>query len=141
MKRYASGTKVGQGFYWNVGRWELANIPAGGGELAGEAGDGFVKLPFLLALVIAPLMGLLYVMFLPFIGFAMLLATIVKGVARGVHRLVVGTAAVVHPAWRPGEAYLTGEKHDEKKKEGEPRKDAALDALSREVEKRRNDEH
>ncbi len=136
MSRYASGTKVGQGFYWNVGRWELANVPAGGGPLGGQPGDSFVRIPFLLALLVGPLMGLVYVMFLPFIGFAMLLGVVGKAIGRAVHRLFVGTAAAVQPSWRPGEAYLTGEKHGEGK-EGEPRKDEKLDALSREVEKKR----
>ncbi len=140
MSRYAAGSKVAQGFYWNVGRWELANVPAGGGSLGGQSGDTFVRIPFLAALVLAPVMGLVYVMFLPFIGFAMLLGLVGKAVGRGVHRVFVGTAAAVQPSWRPGEAYLTGEKHDEAKKEGEPRKDEKLDALSREVEKKRGDE-
>jgi len=133
MKRFTSGSKVAQGFYWNIGRWELANIGAAGGTLPGHDGDRFVKVPLVAALAAAPLFGLVFVMFLPFIGVAMVGALAVKKVVAVLHGGASSVAATVaQSSALPGEAYLTGTKH-----EGEARKDAAVDELAREVSERR----
>jgi hypothetical protein len=137
MKRFTSGSKVAQGFYWNIGRWELANIGATGGTLPGHDGDRFVKVPLVAALAAAPLFGLVFVMFLPFIGVAMVAALAVKKVGALLHGGATSVAATVaQSAALPGEAYLTGAKHEGEPK-GEPRKDAAVDELAREVSERR----
>lgn len=133
MKRFTSGSKVASGIYWNLGRWELANIGPTGGALPGHDGDRFVKVPLVAALAVAPLLGLVFVMFLPFIGVAMVAALAVKKVGALLHGGATSVAATVaQSSALPGEAYLTGAKH-----EGEPRKDAAVDELAREVSERR----
>jgi hypothetical protein len=66
------GEAVKFGFYWNVAEWKAQIVPAAGGTLDGEEGTRFLRLPLLVVLVVAPLMGAAFAMFLPFIGFAML---------------------------------------------------------------------
>lgn len=72
--KHQGGDRVTFGFYWNVAEWEAQIVPAAGGELKGGSGDRYVRLPLLALLVIAPLMGAAYAFFLPFIGFAMVVA-------------------------------------------------------------------
>lgn len=69
--RYKGGDVVKAGFYWNPAEWEAKIVPAEGGPLAGTAETRYFRVPILVVLALAPIMGLTYAMFLPFIGFAM----------------------------------------------------------------------
>ncbi len=70
MFRYNGGERVKPGFYWNPTRWEI--IPAKKGDiLAGGKEIAYYKIPFILVLLLGPLMGALYVGFLPLIGFGL----------------------------------------------------------------------
>jgi hypothetical protein len=57
--------------------------------------------------LIAPVLGLLYALFLPFIGIAMLLALVGRKLFGGLLDGLWKTAAF---GWRPREAYLLGRK-------------------------------
>lgn len=72
MIRYRGSNWVRVGFYWNPSRWEIVTIPKGGGMLPGEDDVRYVRLPLILVMLLGPMVGALYVIFLPFIGFAML---------------------------------------------------------------------
>lgn len=117
MAKRIGGTAVKSGFYWNLGRWEMTMVPKQGGLLPGDAGDRYLKVPVVALLVLAPLMGAVYAMFLPFIGFALLFSFLFKKLFGATRAGVVGAAATMGPAWRPGEAYLAGKKKEE---EGTP---------------------
>ncbi|MBI3989720.1 MAG: hypothetical protein HY347_08885 [candidate division NC10 bacterium] len=71
MARYHGNDRVKVGFYWNPSQWEIITIPKGGGVLPGGDDLRYVRLPLPLVMLLGPLMGALYVVFLPFIGFAM----------------------------------------------------------------------
>jgi hypothetical protein len=71
MTTYAGGTEVKPGFYWNRGAWELVTVSTEEKMLPGGGLDEFWRVPTLVMLVVAPFMGMAYVMFLPFIGFAL----------------------------------------------------------------------
>src|SRR3989304_5641347 len=85
FNKYRGGKNVRYGFYWNLKEWEAQIIPREGGELKGAANDGFIRLPLLAVLVLAPLMGAAYAFFLPFIGIAMVLMYL-AGRLRGLFR-------------------------------------------------------
>ena len=72
MTKYNGGETVRAGFYWNRGTWGVELIPAEGGTLPGEAATNYVRVPWPVLLVVAPAMGGAFAMFLPFLGFAML---------------------------------------------------------------------
>jgi hypothetical protein len=72
MLKYKGGETVKPGFYWNRGAWGVELIPAGGGTLPGAPETVFMRVPWPLLLVIAPIMGGAFAMFLPFIGIALL---------------------------------------------------------------------
>jgi hypothetical protein len=106
MTKRIGGTAAKNGFYWNLGKWEMTMVPRQGGILPGDAGDRYLKVPVVALLVMAPLMGAVYAMFLPFIGFAMLFTFLGKKALAMGRSGAVDVAATMTPAWRPGEAYL-----------------------------------
>ena len=75
--RFVGGEIVKAGFYWNVREWEAQVVPREGGPLKGGPDERYLRVPLPLLLLLAPLMGAAYAMFLPFIGFAMLAAFLV----------------------------------------------------------------
>lgn len=72
MIRYHANDWVRPGFYGSPSRWEIVTVPRGGGRLPGERGLRYYHLPLPLVLLIGPMIGALYVIFLPFIGFALI---------------------------------------------------------------------
>jgi hypothetical protein len=112
MTKRIGGTAAKSGFYWNLGKWEMTMVPKQGGPLPGDTGDKYLKVPVLALLVLAPLMGAAYAMFLPFIGFAMLFGFLGKKAYAATRFGVSDVAATMGPSWRPGEAYLAGNKKD-----------------------------
>ncbi len=113
MAKRPGGTAAKSGFYWHLGKWEMTMVPKQGGLLPGGAGDRYLKVPVLALLVIAPLMGAAYAMFLPFIGFAMLFGFVGKKAWSATRLGASGVAATMGPSWRPGEAYLAGKKKED----------------------------
>jgi len=78
------GTKVNYGFYWSAKAWDMAMIPAEAGS-CGRVGPPLHAHPDLPVPADGPVMGALYVVFLPFAGFA----------------LVAGHALRAAKTWRP----------------------------------------
>jgi len=72
MTRYNGGDTVKAGFYWNRGKLGAEVIPAEGGALPGAAEITYTRIPWPVLLVVAPVMGGAFAMFLPFLGLAML---------------------------------------------------------------------
>ena len=110
MRRYYGGGKVKAGFYWSPQGWEIHPIPGKGAILPGEAGTHYYRVPMLLMLFGAPLLGMAYVIFLPFIGFAMVLSFLGQKLYHLGQRVAYSLLDVVVINWRPGEAYLVGKK-------------------------------
>lgn len=108
MLRLHGGTEVKWGYYWSLARWEVVTIRKDGGRLPGEASHRYFRLPIALLLLLAPVMGGLYVVFLPFIGFFMVLRLAGRKAAEAAARGFMDVMATVSPAWRPGEAYFAG---------------------------------
>jgi len=73
MARYHGNQLVEGGFYWNASGWEILRIPREGGCLPGTQETRYTRVPLLLIVVLGPLLGALYTILLPFIGFAMFL--------------------------------------------------------------------
>jgi hypothetical protein len=71
MKTYTGGEIVKGGYYFNLREWRLDVVEGRRGTLPEHA--RYVRVPALLMLALAPIMGLLFVMFLPFIGLAVLI--------------------------------------------------------------------
>lgn len=129
MAARIGGTPVKNGFYWNLGKWEMTMVPKQGGILPGGSGDRYLKVPVIALLFIAPLMGAVYAMFLPFIGFAMLFTFLGKKALAIGRSEAVDVAATMSPDWRPGEAYLaSGRKKTVDPENGDEADPASIDA-------------
>lgn len=109
---YTGGTNVKNGFYWSMQAWDMAMVPAEGGLLPGDAARTYTRIPTLLFLLLAPAMGALYVVFLPFVGFAMVLGYALRAAKRATTDAVMHVAVAVAPSWAPGEAYLAARRHE-----------------------------
>lgn len=131
MFRYAGGDTVRQGFYWNAHKWEVTLIERQGGVLPGEGAERFARVPVLAMLLVAPIMGGLYVVFLPFIGVAMVADYVARRVARAITAGAVTLLAAIAPAWRPGEAYLAERERRRKKKNKEEKEEETEDATEK----------
>ena len=73
MFKHKGGDVVKGGFYWNQAQWHLENVEGRFGTLPGDEQTRYARVPTLLLFLLAPLMGALFVVFLPFIGFALLI--------------------------------------------------------------------
>lgn len=103
MLKYKGGDNTKGGFYLKKGEWEIATVDGKNGTLPGGVECEYIKLPALLFVPLALVMGALYVIFLPFIGFAMLFLMIARKTAPAVAaraRAFAGKVVELRPAVR-----------------------------------------
>ncbi len=106
MRQYRGSETVEPGLYFNLHQLSFKSIDEQG-PLPGGSDDVYRHVPTLALLVVGPLLGLAYVVFLPFIGFAMvawLLGVKTAHLAAGTAR---GVARVLRPGWEPSMAFLS----------------------------------
>ena len=87
-----------------------------GGHLPGHGKDVFLRAHPLVVLLLAPFTGLLFAVFLPFIGFAMALQLLGRKLVGGLLQGFWNASAF---GWRPSEAYLLGRKPEDPMKDEE----------------------
>ena len=142
MRRTIGGTPVKSGYYWNVGKWEVIPVEKDGGRLPGGPTERYLEVPTLALLLLLPIVGGLFVVFLPVTAFVLVAYALAMNVAALALGGAAGLASTVAPGWRPGEAHLTG-------KPGEGDKDLphehgagdqALEALRKEIATKREHE-
>ena len=114
MARYTGGRHVPGGYYWNRRHWSIAAVTDEGGLLPGTSADRYVRISWVTALLLAPILGGLFVVALPFIGFGMFFHWAWTWVTGSAREGVKDLAATVAPGWRPGEVHLTGRSVDGK---------------------------
>ncbi len=117
MLTYKGGHKVGKGTYWEVRSGHRVDVTQESVLPGGEASK-YLRLPVGIMLLSGPFIGLLYVVFLPFIGIAMIAVEAGREVLRGAVSLFGKSISV---GWRPRSAYLSGKKK-EKAKDKEDKK-------------------
>ena len=103
-----AGTRVEGGFYFNRDKLDLITVSGKEGLLPGADGQRYLRVPVWAAILLAPVMGGLFVVFMPFIGFALVLQHLARLSLSGMRRAGRGLLFVITPTWRPGEAYLAG---------------------------------
>jgi hypothetical protein len=118
-----AGTTVKGGFYLNRDAWDLVAVNGREGVLPGADGQRYVRLPVWAVLALAPMLGGLFVVFLPLIGFALVFMHFGRLSMGGVKRTVQGLVGIVAPSWRPGEAYFAGKNRKDDHAATKPEKD------------------
>jgi hypothetical protein len=93
---HRGGDKAKAGFYWHAAGWEIVTLSGKGGTLPGTEAERYRRLPTLVMLLLAPVMGGLFVVFLPFIGFAMLIGHLGALVARRLRRAMARIVASIN---------------------------------------------
>lgn len=143
MDEYRGGERVTQGVYLDLTSLDLFQSPVQGAVLPGDADKKYRQIPAPLALAAAPLLGLVYVVFLPVLGIAGLLAFAMRQIGRAVlpSGAQVGRAALLD--WVPGVSYLVrGRRARPPSAPPAETPDASgelFDELERELEERRRD--
>jgi hypothetical protein len=112
MTRYKAGQKVGKGTYWDMSNGTRVDI-RDEGTLPGDSGSAFTRFPPGVVLLAGPVIGLFYVIAMPFIAVGTIVAMIGRKLLSGLFNLL---GNLVSFGWRPSEAHLAGKKG--KKKEG-----------------------
>ncbi len=114
-----AGSIVKGGFYLNRDKWDLVTVNGKQGKLPGADGQRYLRIPALVLLFLAPVLGGLFVAFVPFIGFALVLYHGVRASLTGIKRAGRGLLFLVVPTWRPGEAYFAGKEGEKGTREAE----------------------
>jgi hypothetical protein len=142
MARFSGGSSVPGGYYWNPRHGSLTPVREDGDRLPGTPADRYVRIHWLAALLLAPIVGGLYVVLLPFIGFAMLLQWAFRKLTGSARQGARDLAATVAPGWRPGEVHMTGRAMDPKRDElpGGGAGQKALEDVAAEVARKRASE-
>ena len=110
MLSYKTGQKVGKGTYWDLANGQRIDIEQEA-ILIGDSSSTYFRIPASMMLLAGPIIGLFYVLCLPFIGIATI-ASLATG------RIVSGALSLIGKSlsfgWRPREAYLSGKKKSNK---------------------------
>ncbi len=127
---FTAGSMVKGGFYFNRDKLDLVAVSGKEGALPGADGQRYLRIPALAVVLLAPVLGGLFVVFMPFIGFALVLQHLGRMSLSGVKRASRALLFIVTPTWRPGEAYFAGKEGEKQqaKEAAEPKTDGDKDA-------------
>ena len=101
------GSTVSSGYYLNLSRWAIQPVAKDGERLPEGEGE-WMKVPTAAAILLTPVLGATFLMFLPLIGFALLLQALVTPLIGIFRHGATEVAATMSPGWQPGEAHFTG---------------------------------
>lgn len=119
--RHTGGEKTEKGNYWNFSTGERV-IMSEAGRLPGDEETVYFKANPIIVLAAAPALGLLYAMFLPFIGIAIIARVLVaKAMGNSAERI----SSVATFNWNPSAAYLAGRRNKKAKMESKKAEDEA----------------
>ena len=86
MATFKGGQSVKGGYFFSRRDWKLEMVEAPFGTLPGDAGTTWRRVPVPAMLVLAPLLGLAFVMLLPFIGLAVVCEPIARNLSEAYRR-------------------------------------------------------
>jgi len=100
------GQTAQAGTYWNLSNGSRVQMEQDG-VLPGSGTTRYIKEPVPVMLMAAPVIGLVFAVFLPLMGIVMTLSLVGKKVVEGVESAAAGSMSF---GWRPIQAYLVGRK-------------------------------
>ena len=136
MTRYQGGSTVPGGYFLDLQHWSFKAVSGDAGQLPGDATASYVKVPLIAVIPGVLIISLAFLVFFPFIGFALAGQAAVNAIRGVAERAADATLAA---SMTPGEAYLAGEP-EEKDPATSKAPEAGLEQLAREIEAKRNAE-
>jgi hypothetical protein len=121
MKLHVGGSHVERGGYWSFTNGSYARIPEGGGTLPGGDKVKYIRAPLPLIFLGAPILGLTFVIFLPFVGFGMVLYVLGKALRVALEGFAESVVRVAAPNWAPGRAYFARRRENRAHKKSQRR--------------------
>ena len=109
MKTYTGRQTVEAGLYLNTKTYTVQMLDKAG-TLDGTELETYRRVPMFVMLAAAPVLGLAYVMFLPFLGFAMVLHLLGTKTMQLAGEAATEGVRVLRPSWAPALAFLTRSK-------------------------------
>jgi hypothetical protein len=131
-RTFPGGTQVPSGYYIDASSFSFFNVEKDGGALPGGEGRKYLRVPTLVVMAAAPALGGLFVITLPFVGFAVLGKAVFRALAGSAREVAATVSNAPMPA---GSTALTGKPAE--KGAGEPALDAKAEQLAKEIEARR----
>ncbi len=111
MGMYSGGTAVARGVYWNPVDGHEVHIRSRG-VLPGDTSRRYLKITAAGLLIIAPVFGLMFLLFLPLFGIGMIfilcVAPIVSGLASVAMTAVRIAGGLAGTGWKPSRSYFAG---------------------------------
>jgi hypothetical protein len=133
MTTYNGNSQVKSGYYFSMSTLGVEVIGEEGGRLPGASTVTYFSIPFPLLFAVVPVVGLAFLMFLPFIGFALVGVAMARSVTGRLHEQAGALAATVAPPHATGAAYLGGHEGEKKNEEVSPE----IEKLEKEVAEKR----
>jgi len=113
MFTHKAGQTVAKGTYWELSSGRRVDLSEEG-TLPGDIKDSYLRAPAGVMILLGPLVGLFYVIALPFIAIAVVVIQLVSKAVEGLYSLIGKSISF---GWRPKNAYLTGKKKEKEKKD------------------------
>ena len=133
MKRYHGNEKVRPGIYFNLRQLSFTSMEDDG-RLPGTSEDVYRSVPAIALLVVGPLVGLAYVIFLPLIGFLMLGRIVLGKLLAVTGEAMAALGRVLQPAWQPARAFLSRRRRSPRRKaEKKARRDRWAEEVAEEL--------
>ena len=133
MTTYTGKQNVEPGLYLNLKKFSIKSLDEAG-PLPGTERDTYYRAPMLLVLAAAPLLGLAFVIFLPFIGFAMVAYLLGDKAMQWAGHATTEAVRVVRPGWVPSLAFLSRSKPAKKSETTERAPDAWKDDVEKKLD-------
>ena len=140
MTTFESGTAVRNGYYVDTAGFAVTTVSSDGGKLPGAPGTRWVRVPVLAMMAAAPILGGLFVVALPFIGFGMGAWALGRAVGARIKGGAAEIAATMASPMATGEAHLTGAPGAKDAPPAGAKADEKVEAIAREIEAKREDE-
>ncbi|KAF0183233.1 MAG: hypothetical protein FD164_791 [Nitrospirae bacterium] len=111
MGMYSGGTAVARGVYWNPVDGQEVHIRTHG-VLPGDGSRRYLKMTAVGLLVVAPVFGLIFLLFLPLFGIGMIfilcIVPIMSGLASVAMTAVRISSGLAGTGWKPSRSYFSG---------------------------------
>jgi hypothetical protein len=121
MLIWKGGQQAVTGTYWDISTGDRLSIKDHD-SLPGDESTTYIKASSAVVLLFGPVFGLIFAIFLPFIGIAMALSfvgkkVVIAGKSAG-RRMADSAVKNIFFAWKPLQAYLAGRQKGNKREKG-----------------------